>query len=107
MPALGGIQGSMKISTVVDLELLRRYAELGHWNAATDLYFDACLEGVNAAACEELHEAVWARDSDRVAAAVGKLAAASRLLVPHGRVRPLPPRTTTAKLAQRADEKRT
>ena len=37
----------MKISTAVDLELLRRFAELGQWSTATDLYFDTCLDGLS------------------------------------------------------------
>ena len=66
----------MNISTTVDLQLLRRYAELGHWTAATNSYFDACLQGIDADSREELHEAVWARDSRAVAAVVGRLAGA-------------------------------
>lgn len=81
----------MKISTVVDLELLRRYAELGQWSTATDLYFDTCLDSVDPARREELHEAVWARDSRAVAAVIGQLSDASRLLVSHAKVKPLTP----------------
>lgn len=93
----------MKISTVVDLELLRRYADLGHWNAATTLYFDTRLEDVDAASRDKLHEAVWARDSDAVAAVVTRLAGASRLMANHGSVKPLPP---SAQPAKGAGEKR-
>jgi hypothetical protein len=83
----------MKITTVVDLELLRRYAELGQWSTATDLYFNTCLDGLSPAAREELEEAVWARDSAQLAEVVGKAVGASRLLVNHGRVKPLPVRS--------------
>jgi hypothetical protein len=96
----------MNISTVVDLELLRRYAELGQWSTATDLYFNTCLDGVDAARREELHEAVWARDPHAVAAAVNRLSGASRLLANHGRVKPLPPQAERRKAAKGADEKR-
>ena len=82
----------MKISTVVDLELLRRYAELGQWPTATDLYFNTCLDGMAPDRCEELHEAVWARDSAAVAAVVSRLTVGSRLLVSHAKVKPMPPR---------------
>jgi hypothetical protein len=85
----------MKISTVVDLDLLLRYAELGQWSTATELYFNMCLEGVESARREELHEAVWARDSHAVAAAVGRVARGSRLPLDHPRVKPLPPRRET------------
>lgn len=82
----------MKISTVVDLELLRRYGQLGQWSTATDLYFDTCLDGVDPVRREELHEAVWARDNNALAAVVGRLLAGSRLLVSHAKVKPMPPR---------------
>lgn len=85
----------MKISTLADLDLLRRYAELGLWSTATELYFNLSLDGMDAARREELHEAVWARDSQAVATAVGRLARASRLLMDLPRVKPLPPRTQT------------
>jgi hypothetical protein len=96
----------MHISTVVDLELLRRYAELGQWSTATDLYFNTCLDGVDAARREELHEAVWARDSSAVAAVVSRLSGASRLLANHGKVKPLPPGAERPKAAKSADEQR-
>jgi hypothetical protein len=83
----------MKISTVVDLELLRRYAEFGQWSTATELYFNACLDGIDSARLEELHEAVWARDGRAVTRVIGRLAGATRLLVSHAKVKPLPPRT--------------
>ncbi len=85
----------MRISTLVDLELLRRYAELGLWSTATELYFNLCLDGMDPVWCEELHEAVWARDSRAVVTAVGRMARASHLLVDLPRVKPLPPRAET------------
>jgi hypothetical protein len=103
----GAIKDDMKkISTAADLELLRRYAELGRWTAATSLYFDACLEGLDAAGREELHEAVWARDGHAVTAAIDRLAGASRFIVNHGRVKPLPPGVERTKALQGAEEKR-
>lgn len=92
----------MKISTVVDLDLLRRYAELGQWSTATELYFNMSLEGLHPARCEELHEAVWARDSDAVAAVIGRLPSASRFLASHTKVKPLSSRKTASKPAQAA-----
>lgn len=94
------------ISTAVNLELLRRYAELGCWTAATHVYFDACLEGVDAAGREQLHKAVWARDSRAVTAVVGRLAGASRLTASHGKVKPLSAGVGRAKAVEGADEKR-
>lgn len=85
----------MRISTLVDLDLLRRYAELGLWSTATELYFNLCLEGMDPLWCEELHEAVWARDSYAVVTAVGRMARASHLLVDLPRVKPLSPRAET------------
>lgn len=96
----------MKISTVVDLELLRRYAELGRWTTATNLYFDACVDGVDTASRDQLHEAVWARDSRAVTAVVSRLAGASRLMASHGRVKPLSPGVERAKAVNDAAEKR-
>ena len=79
----------MKISTVVDLELLRRYAELGQWVPATDLYFNASLDGLSNAVCEDLQQAVWARDSAQLAEVVRRAVGSSILLAGHGRVKPL------------------
>ena len=90
-----GIERGMKISTLVELDLLRRYAELGLWSTATDLYFNMCLDGLDPARCEELQEAVWARDSSAMATAVSRLARASQLLVDFPRVKPLEARNGT------------
>jgi hypothetical protein len=87
----------MKISTVVDLELLRRYAELGQWSTATDLYFNTSLDGLSHAAREDLEEAVWARDSAQIAEVVRKAAGSSRLLASHGKVKPLAAGTSHAR----------
>ena len=95
----------MKISTAVDLELLRRFAELGQWSTATDLYFDTCLDGLSYDRREELHEAVWARDSRAVAQVVARIAATSRMLVTPGRVKPLPPRSERSSAAKSVDKK--
>ena len=96
----GDIHRDMKITTVVDLELLRRYGELGQWSTATDLYFNTCLDGLSPAECEALQEAVWARDSAQLTEVVRKAAGGSRLLVSHGRVKPLPVRSERPEAAQ-------